>query len=133
MVRINIAVTNTGKRRGSEVIQGYIAPSVSRLTRPPKELKAFAKVWLDPGETTTVELEFDGRAFAYFDSAEPTFEDLLAQQRAMNAFAPAVADVRTASGWYVDAGDYTIEIGTSSANIAHSIRVTAPDEFTTPR
>ena len=53
-----VPVTNTGDRRGAEVVQCYVAPPRRRrlVTRPPKELKAFAKVRLDPGESTTVEL-----------------------------------------------------------------------------
>ena len=126
---VSVPVTNTGTRQGCEVVQAYIAPAQSRLTRPPKELKAFAKVSLDPGETTSVELHFDNRAFAYFDSADPEFTELLRRQTVMNAFAPAVANVRTKPGWYVDAGDYTIEIGRSSADITQHVSVTATHEL----
>ena len=68
VVTVRVEVTNTGDRRGAEVVQCYVAPPTSsRVTRPPKELKAFAKVQLDPGESTTVELTLDARAFAYWD------------------------------------------------------------------
>ena len=60
--RSTVDVTNTGARRGAEVVQCYVAPRDPSVTRPPKELKAFAKVWLDPGETTTVTLELGDRA-----------------------------------------------------------------------
>ena len=56
---MTVPVTNTGSRAGSEVVQCYVAPASPRLARPPKELKAFAKVWLEPGETTAVELVLD--------------------------------------------------------------------------
>ena len=57
-VTVSVPVTNTGDRRGSEVVQCYVGPpQPSRLVRPPKELKAFAKVGLDPGEQTTVALD----------------------------------------------------------------------------
>lgn len=131
-IRVSIDVTNTGTRGGCQVVQAYVAPSTSRLTRPPKELKAFAKVWLDAGETTTVELTFDNRAFAYFDPAEPAFAEILTKQRTMNAFAPSTDNVRTEPGWYIDAGEYRIAVGTSSASIDHEIAVTAPQEIHVP-
>jgi Fibronectin type III-like domain len=131
-LRIALDITNTGTRRGCQVVQAYVAPSASRLTRPPKELKAFAKVWLDPGETTTVELAFDNRAFAYFDPAERDFAEILTKQRTMNAFAPSANDVRTTPGWYVDAGEYRIAIGTSSTQIDHQLTVEAPSEIQVP-
>ena len=63
-----VPVTNTGDRRGAEVVQCYVAPPASsKVTRPPKELKAFAKVWLDAGEQRQRELTLDRRAFAYWD------------------------------------------------------------------
>src|SRR5271166_3707523 len=49
--RVQVDVTNTGKRAGSEVVQMYIRDLVSSVTRPIKELKAFQKISLQPGET----------------------------------------------------------------------------------
>jgi beta-glucosidase len=49
-------VTNTGQRRGDEVVQLYIRDQVSSVTRPVKELRAFRRITLDPGEIKTVEL-----------------------------------------------------------------------------
>src|SRR5437879_3390281 len=68
---VSVPVTNTGARRGAEVVQCYVAPAATRLARPPQELKAFAKVALDPGETTTIDLVLDDRAFAYWDPGQP--------------------------------------------------------------
>jgi beta-glucosidase len=97
-VTVSVPVTNTGARRGSEVVQCYVAPPrPSRVVRPPQELKAFAKVALDPGEQTTVTLELDERAFAYWDPP--------------------------ASGWRVDPGTYEVRVGRSSAEIAHVVSV----------
>ena len=48
------------------MVQCYVAPPPGPVVRPPRELGAFAKVWLDPGETATVELVLDDRAFAYW-------------------------------------------------------------------
>ena len=61
---VSVPVTNTGSRRGSEVIQCYVVPARCRLARPPQELKAFAKVHLEPGEATVVELTLEDRALA---------------------------------------------------------------------
>jgi beta-glucosidase len=60
-------VTNTGKRRGCEVVQMYIRDLVSSVTRPVKELKGFQKVFLDPGEKQTVRLEVTPESLAFYD------------------------------------------------------------------
>jgi beta-glucosidase len=62
-----VDVTNTGKRAGSEVVQMYIRDRVSSVTRPVKELKGFQKVWLEPGETTTVSMEITPASLAFYD------------------------------------------------------------------
>lgn len=59
-------VTNTGTAAGKEVVQVYVHDCKSSLIRPPKELKGFAKVELRPGETKTVAIPLDFRAFAYY-------------------------------------------------------------------
>src|SRR5690606_6453332 len=65
VIVVDVPVTNRGARRGSEVVQCYVAPHDARLVRPPKELVAFTKVVADPGETVTATLRLDRRAFAY--------------------------------------------------------------------
>ena len=65
--QVQVDVTNTGKRAGSEVVQLYIRDLVSSVTRPIKELKGFKKVYLKPGETTTVTLDIAPDALAFFD------------------------------------------------------------------
>jgi beta-glucosidase len=95
-VTVRVEVTNTGARRGAEVVQCYVAPPSSTVvTRAPKELKAFAKVTLDPGEATTAELTLDARAFAYWDP--------------------------TAGDWHVAPGTYELHVGRSSADVAHIV------------
>lgn len=65
---VTLNVTNTGKVIGDEIVQLYIEPKQSRLPRPVRELKAFARVPdLAPGETRTVTLSLGERAFAYYD------------------------------------------------------------------
>ncbi|HOC19532.1 MAG TPA: glycoside hydrolase family 3 N-terminal domain-containing protein [Vicinamibacterales bacterium] len=62
-----VDVTNTGSRRGDEVVQLYVRDLVSSVTRPVKELKGFRRVTLDPGETTTVSLAVTPDALAFYD------------------------------------------------------------------
>jgi beta-xylosidase len=65
--RVLVEVTNTGKCSGSEVVQMYIRDCVSSVTRPVKELKAFKKLWLEPGETGTVALDISPESLAFYD------------------------------------------------------------------
>jgi beta-glucosidase len=68
-VTVSVDITNTGKVAGKEIVQVYVHDKESRLARPPKELKGFAKVALQPGETQTVSIPLDLRAFAFYDPA----------------------------------------------------------------
>lgn len=65
--QVLVDVTNTGKREGTEVVQLYIRDLVSSVTRPIKELKAFRKIALRPGETKTVSLDIRPDALAFYD------------------------------------------------------------------
>ena len=65
--RVLVDVTNTGKRRGAEVVQMYIRDLVSSVTRPVKELKGFQKISLQPGETQAVALEITPESLAFYD------------------------------------------------------------------
>ena len=60
-------VTNTGSRPGADVAQVYVGDRHASVPRPVKELKGFAKVELNPGETKHVEVTLDRRAFSYYD------------------------------------------------------------------
>jgi beta-glucosidase len=80
---VRVTVKNTGPVAGKEVVQIYVADPVSSLPRPPKELKGFANVELQPGECKILSFELDQRALSFFDPhkmtwvAEPgTFEIL---------------------------------------------------------
>jgi len=88
---VSVGVSNIGTRPGKEVVQVYVHDRQSDLVRPPKELKGFAKVTLQPGETKTVDIKLDFRAFAYYHPA---------YQR-----------------WITEDGDFDIWIGSSSADI----------------
>ena len=83
-----VPVTNTGKLAGSETVQLYIAAKQSKVERPVKELKAFQKVFLQPGETHNVTLTIDANAVSYYDE--------------------------TASAWCAEPGKYEALIGTAS-------------------
>lgn len=61
---VTATVTNTGSTAGAEVVQLYVAPPQNGLYRPAKELKGFAKVSLQPGESQTVRFELNDRSFA---------------------------------------------------------------------
>jgi beta-glucosidase len=67
--QVSLDVTNTGKQAGAEIAQVYVGDPASKVSRPPKELKGFSKVYLQPGETKVVSVILDGRAFAYYDMA----------------------------------------------------------------
>ena len=83
-----VPVTNTGKVAGSETVQLYIAAKQSKVDRPVKELKAFQKVYLQPGETRNVTLTIGADAVSYYDE--------------------------TANGWCAEPGTYEALIGTAS-------------------
>jgi beta-glucosidase len=69
-VEVSVTITNAGVRAGKEVVQLYIADKVSSLARPPKELKGFKKVLLDPGESKMVDFALDQRALSFYDPAQ---------------------------------------------------------------
>lgn len=96
-VTISVDVTNTGEIAGKEVVQVYVHEREPRLLRPFKELKGFAKVELQPGETKTVTVPLDFRAFAYYD--------------------PAYGQ------WVTESGQFDILIGASAADIRCTITV----------
>ncbi|NLX09617.1 MAG: glycosyl hydrolase, partial [Chloroflexi bacterium] len=95
---IALDVTNTGPVAGKEIVQLYVHDVRARLPRPPKELKAFAKVQLEPGETKRVSFTLTERAFSYYDPDH--------QQ------------------WVAEAGEFDILIGSSSADIRLTQRIT---------
>ncbi len=90
-VEARVTVTNTGPRRGSDVVQLYVAPQSPSVVRPVKELKAFTKVALAPGESTTVSMPLTARAFSWYDP-------------------------KTKS-WIAEAGAYDLLVGASAADI----------------
>jgi len=65
-VTVSVDVTNTGRRRGDEVVQLYIRDDISSVTRPVKELKGFARVTLAPGEKRTVDFAVTPAELRFF-------------------------------------------------------------------
>jgi len=116
---VEVPVTNTGDRPGSEVVQLYVAPpDRSAVPRPVQELKAFAKVHLAPGETAVARLALDDRAFAWWDVGTEGHAAVVAR---LPLSAPdAGAEVRH-PGWRVEPGTHTLRIGRSSEEIAHAV------------
>ncbi len=120
---VEVTVTNTGARPGWEVVQCYVGQLAPTVLRPPKELKAFAKVWLDPGASTTVSLPLGERAFAHWRAADPVSADLAANlQTWLTSSRPASATVARA-GWVIDAATYELHLGRSSADITHVVGI----------
>jgi beta-glucosidase len=64
---VSVRVSNTGQRAGAEVVQVYVRDVASRLPRPPKELKGFARVALEPGQSGEARIELGRGAFEYYD------------------------------------------------------------------
>jgi beta-glucosidase len=65
--RLRVAVTNTGARAGTEVVQMYIRDRVSSVTRPVKELKGFQRLTLQPGETRTATFDITPELLSFYD------------------------------------------------------------------
>ncbi len=101
-VEVEVSVTNTGPLSGAEVVQVYVGDDESSVARPPRELKAFTKVMLEPGATTRVTLHLDQRSFSFWS------ERLRA--------------------WAVEHGDFTIFVGHSSRvlPLTQTVRIAAP-------
>lgn len=118
---VEIDITNTSDRPGSEVVQLYVEPPEARLQRPVRELKGFAKLRLEPGETKTARIELGRRAFAYFDTGDRTFEELEAGAPVPAGSGPGR---RTQAGWYVEPGVYRLVLGRSSRDPVASLELT---------
>jgi len=73
ILRVAVKVKNSGQIPGKEVIQLYVANPTDGVYRPDRELRAFKKVFLNPGEETVVEFELDKNAFSYYDEGQTDF------------------------------------------------------------
>lgn len=73
-VKLSLPIKNTGNKAGAEVVQIYISSPKDRVLRPEKELKAFAKVELQKGETKNVELSLPVRNWSYYNESTHNWE-----------------------------------------------------------
>lgn len=73
VVTVTASVTNTGDMAGAEVVQCYVAAPECSVERPVKELRGYAKVFLNPGETKTVTIDLPAQAFAFYDVEKKDF------------------------------------------------------------
>jgi beta-glucosidase len=87
---VSFDVTNTGVKAGADVAQVYVSEDHPQVPRPPQELKGFARVALDPGQTRHVTVPLDARSFTWYDEK--------------------------AAAWHADAGSFTVRVSRSSAD-----------------
>ena len=90
-ILVSVDITNTGDVYGKEVVQLYVKNAACDAIRPKQELRNFAKIGLEPGETKTVTLELDARSFAYYNTQ--------------------IHD------WYAPSGDYELLLSASSRDV----------------
>ncbi len=90
-VEVTLEVTNTGRVAGKEIVQLYVGDPEAHVVRPVRELKAFAKVALAPGETTPITFTLTGRDLSYWST-------------------------RT-NAWELEGGTFTIAVGASSRDL----------------
>ena len=90
-LEVSLTVTNTGKVKGKEVIQLYVADKESTVHRPVKELKAFDKIELEAGESKSVNFNLNKRDFSYYS--------------------------KVYDRWLAESGEFQILVGSSSRDI----------------
>ena len=103
---VSVDVTNTGAAAGKETVQLYVGDRTGKVQRPLRELKGFAKIALAPGETGTVTMTLDDRAFSWYSTE--------------------------LHDWYAFSGDYEIAVGASSRDIRLTETVRYRTERTLP-
>ncbi|MFF9045990.1 fibronectin type III-like domain-contianing protein [Streptomyces parvulus] len=97
-VEVTVTVTNTGDRTGTETVQLYVTDPESTVLRPAQELRAFARVTLEPGGSSPVTLTLGRRAFAFWHEA--------------------------LERWVVEGGTFGLRVGASSRDIRVETAVT---------
>ncbi|KAJ4355204.1 hypothetical protein N0V95_003164 [Ascochyta clinopodiicola] len=95
-ISLSVAVTNTGSSAAHEIVQAYVKDVRSSLPRPEKELQAFGKVFLQPGETKTVDMKLDKYSVGYFDT-----------------------NLGQTGAWIAEEGWFEVLVGASSADIRY--------------
>src|SRR5580704_4822280 len=100
LFQVSFDVTNTGTMDGADVAEVYVSDPHSKIARPAKELKGFARIDLKAGETKTATVTLNSRSFAYYDA--------------------------DAKRWHAEPGEYEILVGRSSQEIQLRGNVTLP-------
>lgn len=98
---LSVDVTNTGSRAGAETVQLYISDTKASVKRPAKELKNFAKIYLEPGQTKTVTFTVRSSDLAFFDAG--------------------------AHAWKAEPGEFRAHVGAASDDIRSSLRFVLTD------
>jgi beta-glucosidase len=98
--RFTLRATNTGTRRGSTVVQLYLGPDPVPAGRPRRQLRAFAKVSLDPGQSTTVTLTTTERSFQQWDASRKAWTAVSDRWIAEAGF--SAEDIRAKAGFKTD-------------------------------
>lgn len=96
-IHLKFTIKNTGTRYGAEVAQLYVSQPVCSVLRPAKELKAFEKIFLQHGETKTIELNVKVADLAFYDE--------------------------TKKAWNTEAGEFVLQLGNSSRNISQTLKI----------
>lgn len=96
-IRVRFTIKNTGGVYGGEVVQLYVSDPVCSALRPEKELKAFEKVFLQPGKTTTVEMQVKVSDLGFYDESK--------------------------KAWNTEAGEYILRLGNSSRDIFQEVKI----------
>jgi beta-glucosidase len=99
-VTVTVSVVNTGERAGKEVVQLYVGDPSAAVARPLRELKAFAKVAVQPGEARTVVFRLDARDLSYWSTSRHR--------------------------WVLEGGAFTLAVGASSRDLRLSAAVDVP-------
>ncbi len=95
---VTVDITNTGKVAGYEIAQLYVRDKESTVFMPEKELKAFEKIYLLPGETKTAKFTLSKRAFSFYNTV--------------------------INDWTIESGDFELLVGASSRDIRQSATIT---------
>ncbi|WP_432562675.1 glycoside hydrolase family 3 C-terminal domain-containing protein [Kineococcus sp. SYSU DK003] len=104
---VHVTIRNSGDVAGSEVVQVYVADTEASVSRPDAELKGFARVTLEPGESREVVVTLDERAFSFWHT--------------------------TAGRWVVEGGEFGVRVGASSRDIRLATTIELPgDGVVTP-
>lgn len=99
-IEVALTIANKGTRAGAEIVQLYVRDVESTPYRPDRELKAFEKIYLEPGEAREVAFTLDKRAFAYFDTRLDAFD--------------------------IEAGEFEIMFAASSVDIRQTLSIDLP-------